>query len=302
MKNKILLTVVVILSFVCIAVIGFKDNHSFLSEEKNIKIKDKENEIQELNLEEYLIGVLAAEMPASFEMEALKAQAVAARSYAVYKIEHTKNQDYNILTDVTDQSYITTEEMKEKWQDDYGKYYNKIKNAVEETKNEVIYYNNEIIEAFYFSMSNGKTENAQTVFNQVLPYITSVDSKWDNEEIKNFSVTKEFSISDFCQKLSLTNCNNIDIKIIEKSDSNRVVKLSINNKNFLGTDIRKKLNLRSTDFEIAVFNEIVTITTKGYGHGVGMSQYGANGMAKDGYTYQEILNHYYQGISIKKMV
>ena len=302
MQNKILLAIVVILSIVYIAVIGYKNNHSFFSEEKNIKIKDKENNIQKLNLEEYLIGVLAAEMPASFQEEALKAQAVAARSYAVYKIENSKNKEYNILTDVTDQSYITKEEMKDKWQNDYELYYNKIKDAIYNTKNEVMYYQNEVIEAFYFSMSNGKTETALNVFQQDIPYIESVESKWDNDKIKNFEVTKEITKKDFCLLLELSTCNSINTKILETSESNRVIKILINNKIFLGTEIRKKLNLRSTDFEIETQNENIMITTKGYGHGVGMSQYGANGMAEEGYTYKEILNYYYKDINIKKLV
>ena len=303
MKNKILLGIVVILSFVSILVVKRKgEDHPFSNEEKNIKIKNEENNIENLNLEEYLIGVIAAEMPASFEVEALKAQAVAARSYALYKIEHTKNQEYNILTTVTDQSYITNEEMKEKWQMDFEKYFTKIKNAVDETKGEVMVYNNEIIESFYFAMSNGKTEDSIAVFQETLPYITSVDSKWDNEELKNFLVSIEISKTEFCEKLSLNNCQSITINDINRSSSNRITKLKINNQKFSGTEIRHLLNLRSTDFEINVNGEKITITTKGYGHGVGMSQYGANGMAKEGYTYKEILNYYYKDIAIKKMV
>jgi len=304
MKNKILLGIVVILSFVYIVVIGFKkeSNHSFFSEEKNIKIKDKENNIKELNIEEYLIGVLAAEMPASFEMEALKAQAVAARSYALYKIQNTKNQDYNVLTNVTDQSYITIDEMKKKWQNDFNKYYNKITTAVNKTKNEVMYYNDEIIEAFYFSMSNGRTENAQAVFKEELPYIESVSSSWDNEALNNFLFTKEFTKKEFCEKLSLTNCKSITINTSTKTESNRINTITINNQTFSGTEVRNLLEIRSTDFSINIEKETISVTTRGYGHGVGMSQYGANGMAKEGYTYHEILNHYYKDITINKSV
>lgn len=304
MKNKILLVIVVILSFTAIVVIEFKknSNHSFFSPEKQIKIKDKKNNIKELNLEEYLIGVLAAEIPASFHEEALKAQAVAARTYAMYKIEHTLDQEYNILTTITDQSYITKSEMQEKWQQDFEKYYTKIKKAVEETKDEVIYYNGKIIEAFYFSMSNGRTENASTVFQEELPYIESVESQWDNEKLNNFLVIKEMSKTDFCKILNINNCNTIVISSKEKTKGNRVEKITINNKSFLGTEIRKNLELRSTDFDIKENQDKIIITTKGYGHGVGMSQYGANGMAKEGFTYREILNHYYRNITINKMV
>lgn len=304
MKNKILLGIVVILSFVYIAVIGFKkeSNHSFFSEEKNIKIKDNENNIKELNIEEYLVGVLAAEMPASFEIEALKAQAVAARSYALYKINNTKDQDYNVLTNVTDQSYITIDEMKIKWQNDFNKYYDKVLTAVNETKNEVMYYNNEIIEAFYFSMSNGKTEDAKSVFKEDLPYIESVSSEWDNENLNNFIYTKKFTKKEFCEKLLLTDCQTIIVNTSTKTESNRIDSITINNQTFAGTEIRNLLKIRSTDFTLNIENEIIFVTTRGYGHGVGMSQYGANGMAKEGFTYKEILNHYYKDITIKKSV
>ena len=221
MKNKILLGIVVILSIISIVVINFKskNNHSFLNNDKIIKIKDENNNIKNLKIEEYLVGVLAAEMPASFELEALKAQAVAARTYALYKIEHSKNQDYNILTTITDQSFITEDEMHEKWGDDYTKYSTKIKQAINDTKDEVMYYNDKIIEAFYFAMSNGFTEKASSVFKEDLPYLESVASKWDNENLNNFHVTKEFSFQDFCTKLSLTKCNTIEINQIEKKNT-----------------------------------------------------------------------------------
>ncbi len=303
MKNKILVGVVMILSCILGVVIKQKEiNHSFFNPEKTIKIKTKEDKIKELKLEEYLIGVLAAEMPASFHEEALKAQAVAARTYAMYKIMHSENEDYNILTDVTNQSYITKEEMQQKWQKDYAFYVNKITKAVSETEKEVMYYGNEIIEAFYFAMSNGTTENAQSVFQEEVPYIKSVPSTWDNETLKNFTVETTFSKEEFCNKLKLENCNQIEIDNINRSTSNRVNKLQINNNEYLGTEIRKLLNLRSTDFTIDIELDKVTIITRGYGHGVGMSQYGANGMAKEGYNYQDILNYYYNDITIKKMV
>ncbi len=304
MKNKILLGAVVILSFILIVVISTKKetDHSFFETEDTIKIKTQENKIEELNLEEYLIGVLAAEMPASFHEEALKAQAVASRTYAMYKINTNENQDYDILNDVTNQAYITKEEMKEKWQDQYAYYLEKVTKAVTATEKEVMYYDGEIIEAFYFAMSNGITEDAQSVFKESLPYIKSVSSSWDNEQLNNFSVNTSFTKNEFCNKLNLTNCTVINISNIKRNLTNRVESLVINNQEFLGTQIRQLLSLRSTDFKINVDNNNITITTKGYGHGVGMSQYGANGMAKEGFTYQEILNYYYNDISINKLV
>lgn len=310
MKNKILCCIVAILSCITLVVVEGKkkQDHSFFNSENEkapeptINVKDANEEITKLNLEEYLIGVLAAEMPASFHEEALKAQAVASRTYAAYKINTSQNKNYDILTDVTNQSYITKEEMQEKWGSDYTLYLDKITKAINDTKGEVMYYNNEIIEAFYFAMSNGRTEEAKTVFQENLPYIESVESSWDNESLNNFSVKKTFTKQKFCEALNLSSCTAINISSINRSATNRVNKITINNQEFKGTDVRNLLNLRSTDFTIEINDENITITTKGYGHGVGMSQYGANGMANEGYTYQEILKHYYKDITINKMV
>lgn len=304
MKNKILLGVVIILSIINIVVIkNKKEDHSFFTEEEKgqITIKTKDEKIEKLNLEEYLVGVLAAEIPASFHEEALKAQAVAARTYALYKINTNQNQDYDILADISNQAFINEEEMKAKWHEQYDYFRTKITNAVKATENEVMVYQDEVIEAFYFSMSNGYTEDSSYVFGESLPYIKSVNSKWDNNTLNNFSVTKTFSRTEFCTKLNLNDCTNITINKQTYTNTGRVNTLILNNQEFKGTDIRKKLGLRSTDFQIEIGDNI-KITTKGYGHGVGMSQYGANGMAKEGYKYQEILNFYYNDISLKKIV
>lgn len=302
MKNKILLCITIFLSVLFIGVVVNKKNHSFLNEDKTIKVKTKEEQIEELKIEDYVTGVIAGEMPASFEIEALKAQAVASRSYAMYKILHNKDENYDVLSNITHQVYLTEEEMQEKWGQDYTYYLNKIKNAVNETKNEVMYYNDEIIEAFYFSMSNGSTEDAKSVFEEDLPYIKAVSSSWDNESLNNFIVTTSFTKDDFCIKLKLENCQSIKIDNINYSASHRINNLTINNQEFKGTEIRTLLNLRSTDISFEIRENEILITTRGYGHGVGMSQYGANGMAKDGYDYKQILNHYYNDITINKMV
>ncbi len=304
MRNKILLGIVVLL--VPFVVISFKKDKTnfYLGEKKEnniiVRVKDSSTkEINEMDLEEYLIGVVAAEMPASFHDEALKAQAVAARSYALYKINNSK-QDYDLVTDVTNQSYITKSEMKKRWNEAYDKYYIKISRAVNDTKNEVIIYNDEVIEAFYFSMSNGYTEEAGLVFSENEPYLVSVKSKWDNENLNGFVKNQVFSKNEFCNKLNIP-CETLNIDNIERTSSNRVNKITVNKMVFYGTEVRKKLNLRSTDFDITEEVDNIIITTYGYGHGVGMSQYGANGMAKEGYKYQDILKHYYVGTEISKI-
>lgn len=298
MQNKYLTVIIIILSVVAIISSPPKKTAYFDDEEIKVTIKDNvTNEYTNLNLEEYIIGVVAGEMPASFEMDALKAQAIAARSYALFKI-NTATTNYDLLTDVTNQVYITTSDMQEKWGSDYDYYYKRIKDAVLDTKDLIMEYNGEVISAYYFAMSNGYTEDVSLVFGENRDYLESVDSTWD-ENVKNFEVTISLSKEEFCNKLSL-DCSNITIKNINRSKTNRVNNITINDHEYKGTEIRYLLNLRSTDFNIDITDK-VTITTRGYGHGVGMSQYGANEMAKKGYTYKEILNYYYKDIDIVKI-
>ena len=300
MKNKILFLVVVVLSFVAIG--SFKKETTFFNneekekkkEEVKLAIKDSETgEINNIDLEEYVIGVIAGEMPASFNMEALKAQAIAARTYAVYKMNNA-SANYDLVTDITNQVYITKEQMKENWQDNYEYYYKKIKDAVDSTKDLIMTYNGNVICSFYFSSSNGSTEEAKTVFGENKEYLKSVSSP-EQSNITKVTLTKQ----EFCSKLSLS-CNEITINSIEKTQSGRIDTIVINNKSFKGTEVRTKLGLKSTDFEISILSSNIEITTKGYGHGVGMSQYGANTLANEGKTYEEILKHYYQNINIEK--
>ena len=258
----------------------------------SIKIKiNKNNEIQELNLEDYIVGVVAGEMPASFNIEALKAQAVASRTYAMYKM-NTSDNALNTTTD--DQVYITLDDMKIKWENDFDEYYNKIKKAVNETNNQVMKQNNELFKAFYFAMSNGYTEDSAAVFGET--NLESVSSPWDNESLNKFIVETTFTKEELKQLLNLNDIE--EIKIISRDKTNRVSKLSVNNKTYTGVEFRKLLTLRSTDFTIKEENDKYIITTKGYGHGVGMSQYGANGMANENFKYEEILKYYYKDIEI----
>ena len=301
MKNKILLSIaLILLPFAVISFLSKKTNFNLPKKvEKSpevvetIKLNDN-GTITQLNLEDYVVGVIAGEMPASFELEALKAQAVASRTYAIYK--RNQNNYYDVLPTTADQVYLTTDQMQQKWQDSYQKYYSKIQQAVLETQNQILKYNDEVIKAYYFAMSNGYTEDAVNVFNETQNYLTSVESKGEEQVAQNLITTINYSQEEFCQKLSIS-CSSIKISNIKKSSSGRVLSLMINDQEFLGTKIRSLLNLRSTDFVINV-KDTVEITTKGYGHGVGMSQYGANAMAKEGATYEEILKHYYQDVTI----
>lgn len=271
-------------------------------EDQKIKVKrEKTGEIIELYFEDYIVGVLAGEMPANFEEEALKAQALAARSYALKKIMNKDSSEYDVVDTVSNQVYLDENELKEKWQGNYVENLNKIKKVVLETKGEYIAYDNEVIEAFFFSTSSGQTENSEEVFSSSRPYLKSVDSTWDEDVSPVFQVESDLSLNDFYSKLGLPYNEKVTIEITNKTSTGRVKTLKINNIEFKASDIREKLNLKSTFFTITQVGSNVHIKTKGYGHGVGMSQYGAQGMAKAGYTYQEIIKHYYQGVEIKKI-
>lgn len=259
--------------------------------ELQIKVKTEES-ILELDLEEYIIGVVAGEMPALFEKEALKAQAIASRTYA---INHFQNEN-TITNTIDDQVYLTSSQMQEKWQDKYKEYFNRIKDCVEETKGLIMYYDNQPIKAYYYSMSNGYTESSLNVFNENNDYLNIIPSPFDEDNEKITTISRK----EFCQKLNI-NCQNIIISNIIKDQSKRVSQITINNQKFTGLEIREKLSLRSTDFTITDKGSTIEILTKGYGHGVGMSQYGANNMAKEGYNYEEILKYYYQNIEISSI-
>lgn len=242
-----------------------------------------------LDLEDYVVGVVAGEMPALFQEEALKAQAVAARSYVLSK---EKDGNYEVSASTNDQVFLTSYEMKEKWQDDYDEYYNKILNAVKKTTGEVLTKDNKILKAFYFSMSNGYTENSKDVFGEDLTQ--SVESPFE-ASLSNFEIVKEFSKSELLEKLGVDNLNIENQQINETKHTSSII---IGGKEFSGIEVRKLLNLRSTDFEIKQVGENFNIITRGYGHGVGMSQYGANELAKSGKSYKEILAYYYKNTKL----
>lgn len=294
MKNRTLFVVVMLLISVYIFI---KPESKTYSKLKHIVDNKEVINNEKLKLENYIIGVVAAEMPATFSSEALKAQAVAARTFAFEKLVN-KTIDINDIENDKGQAYISKEEMKEIWKDRYEENYKKISNAVIETRGEIITYNDKPIKSYYFSMSNGKTEESKNVFGE-LNYLVSVDSSWD-KNVDNYIVEKKISKEDFINKIEL-NSNNIEINEIKRNDTNHVEFIVINNIKISGIEFRKKLELRSTDFDINILEDYIIIKTRGYGHGVGMSQYGANAMALEGKKYNDILNYYYHDIKIKKL-
>ncbi len=257
-------------------------------------------------LEEYLIGVVAAEMPASYEPEALKAQAVAARTYTVYKSLHggcSAHQGADICTDSTHcQAYLTAKEMASRWSGDTDKYLNKIIKAVTSTRGEMIYYEGEHIQVFYHASSGGFTENCENVYSQALPYLVSVQSEGE-EASSNYYGTVTVSRDEFITRMKAFS-SDISFKNapligkITRFDSGRINTIQIGTKTFTGRELRSIFSLNSTIISIDVADSI-TFSTKGFGHGVGLSQTGANAMAKNGADYIDILTHYYSGVTVK---
>lgn len=263
--------------------------------ENYVTLKRRDGSILNLTLENYLIGVLGAEMPATFNLEALKAQAVVARTYTLKSISTGK-----VLTDnESTQSYKSDLELKQLWGNSYETYYNKIKMAVLETEGEYLTYNNNYIEAVYHSTSNGKTEDASSVWGNYFPYLVSVSSIYD-ESNPTFLYEKKISYEEISTKLNITVNNNSELIVLSYTNGDRVGSISINGKIYSGVLFRNLLGLRSATFDFSKEPDGIKFTTKGYGHGVGMSQYGANGLAKNGYSYKDILKHYYPGVNILK--
>lgn len=270
----------------------------------NMTIRIKRNStgnIDVVPIEEYIVGVVSGEVPISFEMDALKAQAVAARSYVLKQLEYNKNKDYDVVDTVMNQVYLDSDQLKNRWGNDYESNLNKAKAAVLETKGEYLDCNGSVVEALFFSTSTGYTENSGEVFPTQQPYLKSVASMWDADVSPVFNDYFHFSLADFYRLLGVEYRDNVYFEVISTTSTGRIKQIKINNKVFSGNQVQYLLGLRSTFFTITQNGNSVDINTKGFGHGVGMSQYGAEGMALNGYKYDEILKYYYQGVEIKKI-
>lgn len=308
--RKLLVFVLFVVS-IPIAVINFFYSYEdfnidtgFISNEKEnnvfIRVKRSDGNVETINLEEYLIGVVPSESPLYFEDEALKAQTVAARTYALKQMQNNSDNYYDVTDDTNTQVYSDMDTLRYRWGDYFDQNYNRIKNIVDSTKGQYVSYNGDIIYAFFFSTSNGFTEDNRDVFGADLPYLRVVDSSFDAEETDNFSVTTTFSKEDFYNDIGIPYSDELVISDVVRTASNRVASLYINGNYFNGISFQYKLGLRSNDYEI-IDNGNIEITTKGFGHGVGLSQYGANALAKKHKNYEEILKYYYQGTELKKL-
>lgn len=265
-------------------------------------------------LEEYIVGVTAAEMPASFEPEALKAQAVAARTFTVKRIaalggKPCGKDGCDICTDSSCcQAWDSKSAMKKNWGNNYDKYIGKIKAAVYETKGLIATYGGEPIEAMYHSTSGGFTEDSENVYSAALPYLRSVESPGE-EDAPYYRGEETYTRKDFAKRLNSAfpkadlSADGLkdQVRILSRFESGRVAELKLGEVTVTGREFRGALELRSANFEIEIGNKNVKVTTTGFGHGVGLSQLGANAMAKNGSLFDEILCHYYTDIIIEDM-
>ncbi|HWR59990.1 MAG TPA: stage II sporulation protein D [Clostridia bacterium] len=260
-----------------------------------------------MNLEDYILGVVAGEMPASFHMEALKAQALAARTYTMLRMTRfggsgcSKHPGAEICTDPAHcQAYRNPATV--------SKDLDKLKEAVYGTAGEVIVYDNKLIDAVFHSTSGGKTENSEDIWSSRVPYLRSVASQYEEHSPK-YVAQQKIEIDTFIEcirKLDpevTINKKNIgsQIKVLERSEGGRITKLEIGGKTLNGSEVRTALGLNSANFNFSVSGNSIIFTVVGNGHGIGMSQYGADGMAKNGSSYRDIVLHYYQGVDIMEI-
>ncbi len=269
--------------------------------ERSIRLLSGEA-VSELSVFEYLTGVVAAEMPVSFEPEALKAQAVAARSYLQRAIASPKHDGADICSSsACCQAYLSSEELKAGWGDSYDEYLEKISAAVSATDGEYLSYDGQPALTAFHSSSDGATEDAAAIWSEV-PYLKSVSSPETEESVPELTSRVESSELDFRDTIlylkpeaDMTGAASDWVGEISRSASGRVADIIIGGVSFTGSELRTLFSLRSTDFELEYTGGKFVFTVHGYGHGVGMSQYGANTMAESGADYRDILSHYYPG-------
>lgn len=281
----------------------FTNNHTKLPD-NHIRLYDTEkNKVTSLPFEEYLYYVIAAEIPASFHIEAIKAQTICARTYSYKKMQSiTHSNGADLCTDINHcQSYTTESNLKKLWKENYTYYKDKINNAIKETKDMIITYNNKPIDALYHSSNNGYTENSEDVWKSSLPYLRSVKSPDENSP--DFNYIYHISSDDLYSQIKEKYKNakrSSGIGKITYTKGGNVKNINLYSIDIKGVELRTLLSLKSASFDMEESENTVKITTHGYGHGVGLSQYGANEMAHQGKNYQEIINHYYKGTNISK--
>ena len=271
-----------------------------------INVYNTETEkLMQLEMETYIAGVVAAEMPASFELDALKAQAVAARTFALKRMNVPNSNvkalhfDAQISTSPTTcQAWISDDEQRERWGKDYTKWHQKIIQAVTETAGEVLCYDGVLIDPVYHaSCGGGATESAEYVWGNAKPYLVSVPCNHPADQ--HSGVTMAISQAELMEKLDLQS-NAVNVIAEERTPSNRLKTMLVGDNTIRGSELRNALGLKSTLIDWLIIGDQMIVTTNGYGHGAGMCQNGANYYAQLGYNYQQILQHYYRGAVVQK--
>jgi len=305
MKKKKIKIIIIILTVLLIPIFfvlkNFLEPKPIYNEPKIKLYLSKQDQVIELLLEDYIVGTVVAEMPASFEEEALKAQAVCARTYALRKLLDNKKYPQN--ADLSDdiyscQAYISEEQYK-KLHPGFANMYSKVKDAVEATRGEIIMFKEQPIDALYHSTCGGRTESASEVWGQDIPYLRSVKCEYCKES-RYYSYVQVFSVQEFNRSLALGNKTPV-LKDSQKTDAGRIKKITINDKEISGEKLRQKLGLPSTWCGFNIDDTKVEIRSRGYGHGLGLCQYGANGMAAEGKKYHQIIKKYYHGVEFYRI-
>ena len=274
-----LILVLLLVGVPALALFGFGGSDFFL-------LKDESSEVKKISSKEYIYGVINAELPETFEPEAIKAVAVAAYTLAVRR---QSAQGFITADSATFQAYKKPNKSTDKFA--------KIKSCVDEVYGEILVYENKPILAAYHALSSGKTENCGDIWKQDLPYLKSIDSTFD-KDVAGFEQVLELSLADFAKLLEVPETESIEIK--SRTNSGTVTELSVGDSTFTGQKTKELLSLRSSNFEIKKDDKLLRITTKGHGHGIGLSQYGANSLAVSGKNYREILGWYYTDVEIVK--
>lgn len=312
-KTVIVCLVVLLLPFILTLLLS---NHNHLNnslEAMSFEIYYEVDGTEEkLDFEQYIIGVVAANMPVGYDMEALKAQAVIARTYTLYNLsmlsEETQN-DERFNTSELGLSYIDLSQMEQFWgSEDYKAYFTKLENAVYATQYEVLVYDDALILPVFFDTGSGYTRTALEAWGIDIPYLVSVPSKQDVTSTNYLKIT-EYSISDLISLLEkyYTDLDISedtffkDVQVEERDSTDYVTTINLGSQTVSGEEFAKVLGLNSNHFYIEDYEGKVRILCNGVGHGVGLSQYGANAMAGEGYSYKDILNHYYTGAQLIKI-
>ncbi len=325
MRTNIIACIIIAISVIICPVAALKSERQVMPDEttERIQIKNGESgdyisvmmsetgQINTVEMREYIIGCVAAEISPLYHTQAIMAQAVASYTYAKKTAEKNKSNENKELrgADITDdsdthQGYVTKEKRKEKWNDKFDEYEKKIGSAVDEVLGTYMTYNGETVLAAYHSISSGITRSAESQWNSEIPYLISVESQGD--KLSPDYITKNiFSEGEFkkcAEKCDIDLSDDADgwIENIDRDESGYVTSVTVEGERITAVEFRDAFDLKSGDFDIEYSDGQFTVTCRGYGHGVGMSQYGADYMARQGSSWQEILKHYYTGIDFAK--